>query len=280
MVIDSSLLALNLFVRPDYCHYYFGDYYADNDAKLGIYPWFAVREHPNYVYDPLFSFYGWRNRARDPNWEKNLRNWNAYYHAHPDQRIPRNLASLQRVNKEAGNRPDRRFLNIADTLENWRGKTETHMPLVSVSAEQKNRFHESSRLMRQFGTERGQMETQGTAGKVEGNTTQLPNEAMKMKMPETLQLPKVARKLTEGMNTRMDGSVPRSTAKPVIPPQMPERKGELKDMPKNVEPKDMPKNLEPEDIPKNVKPKDIPKDIKPKDMPRQNAPKDMPKKVV
>ena len=60
-MIDSSLLTFYLFARPDYCHYYFGDYYAASYDRLGIYPWFAVRGHRGYAYDPLFTFYSWRN---------------------------------------------------------------------------------------------------------------------------------------------------------------------------------------------------------------------------
>lgn len=60
-----------LFVRPSYCHYYFGDYYGPAYAGLGFQPWFAYgRRH----HDPLFGYYGWRHRNDFTAWYGGLRN--------------------------------------------------------------------------------------------------------------------------------------------------------------------------------------------------------------
>ena len=40
VVIDAALATFSFFVRPDYAHYYFGDYCAAQYDRLGIYPWF------------------------------------------------------------------------------------------------------------------------------------------------------------------------------------------------------------------------------------------------
>ena len=47
-------LTCSLFCRPAYCHYYYGDYYADSYVTIGIRPWFLFQV-PRYGYDPLFS---------------------------------------------------------------------------------------------------------------------------------------------------------------------------------------------------------------------------------
>ncbi len=41
IVIGLDAFADNLFIRPDYCHYYFGDYYAVAYERVGFYPCFA-----------------------------------------------------------------------------------------------------------------------------------------------------------------------------------------------------------------------------------------------
>ncbi|HLA85834.1 MAG TPA: hypothetical protein VJL29_13670 [Thermoguttaceae bacterium] len=217
VVIDSSLLTFYLFVRPNYSHYYFGDYYAANYDGLGIYPWFGVRRHVGYAYDPLFAYYGWRNRVSDPHWARNLQNWHAYYRAHPDQRLPHNLADARRIAEAGGQRRDRQFLNIADSLQNWRNRPGAVTRLDTVSPEQKTRFRETARLTRQFGTERSRMEAAGTATAGDQRGPSLdPNAAGKQNRPETLTLPRVARSLPQGAPTRMDGRA-RQVMKPILP---------------------------------------------------------------
>ena len=93
IALDAGLLNFYLFTRPDYCHYYFGDYYAASYDRLGIFPWFGVRAYRGYVFDPLFSYYQCYNRHRDPEWLANLRGWHDYYRAHPDMRPPHTLAA-------------------------------------------------------------------------------------------------------------------------------------------------------------------------------------------
>ncbi len=86
VVIEPSLLTVNFFVRPSYCHYYFGDYYGANFVSLGFSPWFSAGVRVGY--DPLFTYYRWDHRA-DRGWEVGVRDHFAYMNAHPDARPPR-----------------------------------------------------------------------------------------------------------------------------------------------------------------------------------------------
>ena len=94
-VIDSSILTFHLFVRPSYAHYYFGDYYASRYDRFGIYPWYSAGQYAGYRHDPLFAYYSWHNRGRDPNWSRNLRGWHDYYRKHEDRRPAHTLAAQQ-----------------------------------------------------------------------------------------------------------------------------------------------------------------------------------------
>jgi hypothetical protein len=69
-VVRLTPLLAALFVRPIYCHYYFGDYYGDQYQSLGFYPWIVYG--PRY-FDPLFSYYSWAN-ADNYGWYDGLRN--------------------------------------------------------------------------------------------------------------------------------------------------------------------------------------------------------------
>jgi YXWGXW repeat-containing protein len=86
VVIEPSLLTVNFFVRPSYCHYYFGDYYGANYVALGFNPWFSVGVRVGY--DPLFTYYRWDHRG-DRGWEAGVRDHYAYMDRHPDARPPR-----------------------------------------------------------------------------------------------------------------------------------------------------------------------------------------------
>jgi hypothetical protein len=62
LVLRPSVLRSHLWLRPGFCHYYFGDFYAVNYRQRGIYPWFGIHTGSVMVsgrrgYDPLFEHY-------------------------------------------------------------------------------------------------------------------------------------------------------------------------------------------------------------------------------
>jgi hypothetical protein len=69
--IDVAVLTQNLFCWPGHHHYYFGDYYAVEYGRHGIYPWFEVRQHHDW-YDPIYMHQQWRHRD-NPRWRDDLR---------------------------------------------------------------------------------------------------------------------------------------------------------------------------------------------------------------
>lgn len=71
VVVNPTLLVDSLFVRPNYYHYYFGDYFAASYTNLGFHPWFGSQRISSY--DPLFSYYQWTYSRRDPQWATRLR---------------------------------------------------------------------------------------------------------------------------------------------------------------------------------------------------------------
>ncbi len=66
-VIDLGVFANHLFLRPQYQHYYFGDYYAANYRDAGFYPWFSFNTG-RYGYDPIYAHQRWQHR-QDSGWE-------------------------------------------------------------------------------------------------------------------------------------------------------------------------------------------------------------------
>jgi WXXGXW repeat (2 copies) len=63
-VVNCDSLFDAFWFGPRRHHYYFGNYFGPNYARLGFSPWnvYGRRFH-----DPLFTYYGWRNRG-NPGW--------------------------------------------------------------------------------------------------------------------------------------------------------------------------------------------------------------------
>jgi hypothetical protein len=99
--LDLARLPTQLFVRPGYSHYYFGDYYDPIYSERGIYPW--VRFQPDYRrYDPLYTYYGSR-AGEDGNFLGRVGQWYEYYRVNEALRPPGTLADQRQfANRYAG----------------------------------------------------------------------------------------------------------------------------------------------------------------------------------
>jgi hypothetical protein len=66
-VVDLGTLVSHLFLRPQYQHYYFGDYYATNYRSAGFLPWFSINSGRS-GYNPIYAHHRWQHR-QDSGWE-------------------------------------------------------------------------------------------------------------------------------------------------------------------------------------------------------------------
>ncbi|MGI6415391.1 MAG: hypothetical protein ACOX1P_06945 [Thermoguttaceae bacterium] len=99
-VIDLGLLYIHLFVRPGYCHYYFGDWYG-SQPRFGIYASFNF--HGHHGYDPIWSYDRWHFQRRGIDYENRVRGWHDYFNRHEDRRPPHTWHDQQRfVEKNRG----------------------------------------------------------------------------------------------------------------------------------------------------------------------------------
>jgi hypothetical protein len=92
--VDLGMLRLNLFVYPQYRHYYFGDYYDDAFARIGILPWFKCQTVHTW-YDPLFVYDRWSFRQSDPHWAANQAHEYQLRRSHPDLRPARTFTEYR-----------------------------------------------------------------------------------------------------------------------------------------------------------------------------------------
>ncbi len=173
VVIDSGLLTVNFFVRPNYYHYYFGDCYGSSYAALGFSPWFSVgvRVGP----DPLFAYYSWHHRD-DRRWVEGLHEHYTYLNAHPDARPPRTFVQQTTIinnnitiNKNSNNKtiaigaPLNQYVKNASTTNN--------VKFVNVSNSQRQQIAQQGVKEQDFARERAKVEASTSTAIRGGNGT-------------------------------------------------------------------------------------------------------------
>jgi hypothetical protein len=104
--VQPDFLLGALFVRPSYCHYYFGDYFDPGYERGGFVPWFDYRIGKG-NYDPNFAYY--RHQYGDHGWEGNLRD---YYKGRTSGDIPRPPRTLVQQTTVINNITNDKTVNV------------------------------------------------------------------------------------------------------------------------------------------------------------------------
>ena len=117
-VIDLGVFANHLFMRPQYQHYYFGDYYAANYRGAGFYPWFSINTG-RFGYDPIYAHDRWQHR-QDRGWEQRQQADFQNRRDHEDLRPPRTWAAQRDCGRACGARQERGLPMVAAPLDDLR----------------------------------------------------------------------------------------------------------------------------------------------------------------
>lgn len=103
-VVPDAFLLAAMFVRPGFCHYYFGDYYDPRYERWGMTSWIDFR-FGRQGYDPLYSYYRWQNRGNG-RWERDLQGLYAARRSGEASRPPRTFAQQQDLQRTPAARQD------------------------------------------------------------------------------------------------------------------------------------------------------------------------------
>ena len=161
IAIDIDVLRDNLFIYPQYCHYYFGDYYDDAYVRIGIFPQFHGERNHTY-YDPIYVHERWRYGHDDKRWEDNLRQVYDHRRADKDLRPARTYREMEtRVAKLP--EPERRKVELARPLEAMAASKTGPVKYEPLKAEDRTRFTRQATESNQFRDERVKWEAAGAA---------------------------------------------------------------------------------------------------------------------
>lgn len=155
-VISLLVFSNHLFLRPNYCHYYFGDYYAPRYRDHGFYASYSYGSGRR-GYDPIYSHYRWENR-NDRNWDNQRRDYYEYRRDHADARPPHTFAALNSLPKDQLKRAaDYAVAEPLSAYASTRGDSRNRFEKVSTKDRQ--RIVAQTQEVRKYGQERKQLET-------------------------------------------------------------------------------------------------------------------------
>ncbi len=86
--LNTPNLFVHLWVRPNYGHFYFGNYYGSNWNNWGVTPWCQYRPYRN-CYDPMLTQLQCHYRQQGVNYINRLDGWHNHYAGNVSARPPR-----------------------------------------------------------------------------------------------------------------------------------------------------------------------------------------------
>jgi hypothetical protein len=278
-VIDLGLFTDHLFLRPNYGHYYFGDYYASSYQGLGFYPWFSFQSG-GYGYDPFYTHYRWHHR-QDREWQHRIESDFGRRRDHEEARPPRTLADQTKLSASGAKSKDKSIF-VATSLDQLSKSKDSPMKLQAVGKEERQKLATHEQEVNKFREERQKVEAKPVdTSDVKASKK---SEPAKMKLPQSPIVAKSADQLGKEHAPPKAHDVPKPD--PKVEPQprtaggRPSREGNPKTT--KVEPKPEAPKAEPKAIkaePKSERPKAEPKATKsePKPEPPKAESKEKPR---
>ncbi len=197
MAISLAVFGNQLFLRPNYNHYYFGDYYASNYSRGGFYPWFSFNSGGR-GYDPFYAHQRWHHR-NDREWQQRVEADFQYRHDNEDARPPRTLAAQQTLLKSGNITNVNNNVNnivVATSLDQLAQNKDAPVRLQAVNSEEKQTLAKHGNDMRQFRSERQKLEATPAAAATVGKSS--PDfKPAKVKLPKSPILAKSADQLDQ-----------------------------------------------------------------------------------
>jgi hypothetical protein len=156
-IISLSVFDDALFLRPRYCHYYFGDFYAHHYYQRGIYPWFSLHAR-RVAYDPIYVYQRWHHR-HDPHWESRLERQFRERRERPDLRPPRRYDPRGSVNNARGSaKPAGR--NVVMPLDRTGKRSAGAFRFQPLGENERRAFMNKEKEMRAYQTARQRRESE------------------------------------------------------------------------------------------------------------------------
>lgn len=158
MAISLAVFGNQLFVRPNYGHYYFGDYYGSGYSSAGYYPWFSYNSG-GYGYDPFYAQQVWQNR-QNPGWAKSVQADFQNRVANESARPPRTFADQQALLK-SGIASNDKQVAVAMPLDQLARNKDNPLKFQPVTKADQQSLAKHRQAVHEFRSDRQKLEAKG-----------------------------------------------------------------------------------------------------------------------
>lgn len=155
-VIDLGVFANHLFLRPQYQHYYFGDYYAANYQAAGFYPSYSYNSG-RYGYDPIYAHERWQHR-QDGQWEHRVAADFQNRRDHEDARPPRTWAAQRALGASEATARER-GLAVAAPLSQFTKSQNSPLRFQPIDQAERQKLGQHGQEVQRFREQRQKLET-------------------------------------------------------------------------------------------------------------------------
>ena len=157
-IVDSGIISLHLFVRPDCRHYYFGDYYGPAYYGRQIYPFFELHVSGR-GYDPLYVHNCLHFKQRGVDYAGRIHNWHRYLCDHSDHRPPHTLHAQSAFATTHKGDSQLQYALIGRSLSDVAPSRQPGRGWVSLGPEERRAADHERERVRSLRHERTQLET-------------------------------------------------------------------------------------------------------------------------
>ena len=163
IIINMDNLQYGLFSRPQYSHYYYGDYYDSSYISIGIFPWFEYEQRRTW-YDPIYAYDRWRHHRDEPQWDHRQRREYDRRRSDETLRPPRTYREMEsRMSKMP--EPQRRNLELVGPITDNAYLKRSTFKFEQNSPKGRAQISEDSGNVQKFIKERRDWEAQGPGRK-------------------------------------------------------------------------------------------------------------------
>ena len=235
IALDLGLLAANLFLRPSYHHYYFGDYYAPSYDQSGYYAAAAFQSNRN-GYDPIYSQQRWQHR-QDQGWsQRSLANYQNLRN-NDNARPPRTWAATSALAASTAGIQQNRSMLLAAPADQLAKRNGGAMKLQAVGKADRQMLAQRGQQVQQLRDQRRTLETQGATaagqqagGALKPTNVKLPRSPIVAKsasqMPKSQAPPKMQRAPQADLTGRTPQGGQQSQVQPNGTPQGADRRAQ------------------------------------------------------
>jgi hypothetical protein len=178
VVINPAVFASQLFLRPNYQHYYFGDYYGSDYTAAGFYPWFSYNSS-RFGYDPIFAQQLSQHR-QDPTWANTVQADFQNRVVHQNLRPPRTWAAQQALVASQAQSTAKSFV-IAAPLDQVTKSKDSPYRFQPIDQTARQQLGQQAQGVHKFREERQKLETKAPANLVDTTSKKL--EPARVKLP-------------------------------------------------------------------------------------------------